>query len=175
MNKLFIHTLFILFFAVLYSILEIEIEGKNGGWAKNIPTVKSGIGIFTYYHIYMNIIIILIITYSTIIIFNYDIYLLLFFIIVWFSVEDFCWFVLNPYFTLKRYTKENIWWHANQLWLYNIPFHNILALLVIIIILLLKNDINLFYNFIFIITFIIIIILLSPIYHHWYFYIRESN
>jgi hypothetical protein len=174
MNKLFIHTLFILSFAVLYSILEIEIEGKTGGWANNIPTAKSGIGIFTYYHIYMNIIIILIITYSTIIIFK-NIYLVLYFIIVWFIVEDFCWFVLNPYYTLDKYTKEDIWWHRNQIWIYNTPLHNIIALLGIILILILNKDINLFYNFIFVISFVMIIVLLSPIYHKLYHLTHNKN
>lgn len=174
MNKLFIHTLFILSFAVLYSILEIEIEGKNGGWANNIPTAKSGIGIFTYYHIYMNIIIILIITYSTMVVLK-NIYLVLYFIIIWFIVEDFCWFVLNPYYTLDKYTKENIWWHRNQIWIYNTPIHNIIALLGIILILILNKDINLFYNFIFIICFVIIIVLLSPIYHKLYYLTHNKN
>jgi hypothetical protein len=174
MDELFIHTNFILLFAVLYSILEIEIEGKDGGWAKNLPTANSGIGIFTYYHIYMNIIIILIITYSTYLISN-NIYLILYFIIIWFVIEDFCWFILNPYFTLNKYTKENIWWHSKQIWFFNIPSHNLLALLTILLILSLNNDINLFYNFLYIICFIIIIILLAPIYHNYYYLIHNKN
>ena len=52
MNNLIIHTIFIVIFAVLYSILEIEIEGKSG-WAENLPTQYSGIGRLTYYHVIM--------------------------------------------------------------------------------------------------------------------------
>ena len=55
-NMLYVHSVFIFIFSVLYSILEIEIEGKDGGWAKNIPTVPSGLGILTNYHFIMNII-----------------------------------------------------------------------------------------------------------------------
>ena len=82
MNKLVIHSLYITIFAILFSMLEIEIEGETGGWAKNIPTSPSGIGKFTNYHIIMNIMIILVVFYSTFIITN-NIYIVIYFIIIW--------------------------------------------------------------------------------------------
>ena len=30
---------------------------------------------------------------------------------IWNVIEDFAWFVLNPYFGIKRFRPENIWWH----------------------------------------------------------------
>ena len=65
MDKLIYHSLFIAIYAILYSTLEIETEGKDGGWAKNLPTAPSGIGPLTYYHAIMNIIVILTVSYST--------------------------------------------------------------------------------------------------------------
>ena len=128
MNNLIIHSLFITIFAILFSMLEIEVEGKTGGWAKNIPTAPSGIGKFTNYHIIMNIMIILVVSYSTLTIVN-NVYVVIYFIIAWFVIEDFCWFVLNPYFTIDKYSKKDIWWHSNQPWIYNVPFHNITSLI----------------------------------------------
>jgi len=167
MNKLLDHSLFITIFAILFSMLEIEVEGKDGGWAKNIPTSQSGIGIFTNYHIIMNIMIILVVSYSTLILTN-NIYIILFYIISWFAIEDFCWFVLNPYFTIDKYTKEDIWWHSNQPWIYNMPMHNILSLILILILIIINNDITLFYSLILMIFIVYITILLSPYYHKWY-------
>jgi len=167
MNNIIRHSLFITIFAILFSMLEIEIEGETGGWAKNIPTSQSNIGIFTNYHIIMNIMIILVVGYSTLII-NNNIYIAIYFIIAWFAIEDFCWFVLNPYFTLKKYTKEDIWWHSNQPWIYNIPFHNIISLALILTLIIINGDIALFYSFILMIVLVYITILLSPYYHKWY-------
>lgn len=167
MYNIIIHSLFITIFAILFSMLEIEIEGEKGGWAKNIPTSQSNIGIFTNYHIIMNIMIILVVSYSTLTIEN-NIYIAIYFIIAWFAIEDFCWFVLNPYFTLNKYTKEDIWWHSNQPWIYNIPLHNIISFALISILIVINGDIVLFYSLILMIFLIYITILLSPYYHRWY-------
>ena len=46
---------FILFISLIYALIEIEIEGKNG-WMKNLPTpyvVRFGDKNMTLYHIYM--------------------------------------------------------------------------------------------------------------------------
>ena len=171
---LYVHSLFIFIFSVLYSVLEIEIEGKDGGWAKNIPTIPSGIGILTNYHVIMNIIIILVVTYSTYILFQ-DIYIVIFYNILWFVIEDFCWFVLNPYFTLEKYTKEDIWWHSDQMWIYNIPFHNIVSFTILALIIFLSQNIYLFYNLVFVSILTFIVIENSYLYHKWYFKTHNKN
>ena len=38
------------------------------------------------------------------------------FIILFFIVEDFLWFVLNPAFGIRRFRREHIWWHAPTWW-----------------------------------------------------------
>ena len=47
-------SLWISLYAVLWSYMEVEIEGKDGGWAKNLPSKKFFNTKFTWYHIIMN-------------------------------------------------------------------------------------------------------------------------
>ena len=49
--------LFIFSYSTLYSLLEIELEAKEG-WCKNLPTPVV-LGKFTLYHVLMNIIVII--------------------------------------------------------------------------------------------------------------------
>ena len=116
---------FISVYAILYSMMEIEIEGTDGGWAKNLKTVPSGIGRFTCYHLIMNIIVILTIFYALIP--RCNIWTVVFFTAAWFAIEDTFWFILNPGFTLTRYKQSEIWWHAHQPWPCGIPMHNWVA------------------------------------------------
>lgn len=115
-------------YALMYSMLEIEIEGAEGGWAKNLKTVPSGIGRFTVYHVLMNLIVILTIVYP--ILQRSGICATVFFITAWFLLEDVGWFILNPAFTIKRYTRKDIWWHAHQPWPCGVPLHNWIGLAV---------------------------------------------
>lgn len=167
MNNLIIHTIFIVIFAVLYSILEIEIEGKSG-WAENLPTQYSGIGRFTYYHIILNIIIILVITYSTLLLKNTNLWIVLFYIIIWFLVKDFSWFVLNPYYTLDKYSRENIWWYSDEEWILKNPIHNWIGIIFLLLILIITQNIKLLNSLIVTIIMVLIVILISEEYHRWY-------
>jgi hypothetical protein len=38
------------------------------------------------------------------------------FVIIFFLIEDFLWFVLNPAFGIRRFRREHIWWHAPTWW-----------------------------------------------------------
>jgi hypothetical protein len=38
------------------------------------------------------------------------------FVIVFFIVEDFLWFVLNPAYGIRRFRKQHIWWHSPTWW-----------------------------------------------------------
>ena len=57
------NTIFVLLYAVLWSFMEIEIEGKNG-WVYSTPSECSGILGFTQYHMMMNYIVIVTLTYA---------------------------------------------------------------------------------------------------------------
>ena len=106
-------------YAALYSLLEIEIEGKYG-WGRQLPTFTILTGPFkhfTFYHLIMATIIILTNTYPIIA----DsalrrptdtLALCIYNNILWFSIEDFLWFVLNPYYTYKNYRSASAQWHS---------------------------------------------------------------
>ena len=44
--------LFVWLFALVFAMIEIEVEGKDG-WAKNLPTPKNVLAHLSLYHIYM--------------------------------------------------------------------------------------------------------------------------
>lgn len=166
-------SIFTYIYALLFSLLEIEIEGKNG-WGKKIPTftIKKGIfKNFTFYHLIMNLIVI---TTNTFHIFLYQgfskrtLMYAIYNVILWFFTEDFLWFVLNPYFTLKKYNKESISWHSNQPWIFGMPFHNYICLFILGLVTYLLNDKYLIRSNIIMFVLTLIIIKLSPIYHSFY-------
>lgn len=95
-------TLHVLTHAFLWSLMEVEIEGKRG-WMYDSQTQCSGILIFTWYHISMNLIVMLTVTFilqpniadktheevkQTFVIWCYN-------LLLWFVVEDVGWFVVN--------------------------------------------------------------------------------
>ena len=47
---------------------------------------------------------------------------------LWNVMEDFGWFVLNPYFGVKNFQKKKIWWHNNNIFIDNtVPVTYIIA------------------------------------------------
>ena len=38
------------------------------------------------------------------------------FMILFWIVEDFLWFVFNPAYGIRRFRREDIWWHAQSWW-----------------------------------------------------------
>jgi hypothetical protein len=111
--------------AVVFALFEIQIEGKDG-WATKLPCWRKEDGLIvklsggrpiTGYHIVMVSFVILIFhfpflfaqwTLATEL-------LVLGLLFETFLLEDFFWFVFNPYFGLKRFKKGEIWWHT-QWW-----------------------------------------------------------
>jgi len=88
--------------ALLWSLMEVETEGKRG-WMYDSQTQCSGILAFTWYHIVMNLIAILTVTFivrpslvdktaeeqkRTLVEWVYN-------ILLWFVVEDVGWFMVN--------------------------------------------------------------------------------
>lgn len=122
-------TVFIMFLGLLsflFAKVEIAIEGPQG-WAQNLPTWKLqpehwvsrlffGGRPATGYHVWM--ILFIVCSLHIIYVFN-PISLntelkLLSFLALFAITEDFLWFVLNPAFGIRKFKKENIWWHANN-------------------------------------------------------------
>lgn len=120
--------LFTLILAYVHARLEIEIEGKNG-WAKKLPTWKSSKNLFTMvfdkpltgYHLWTNFFVFAVFHFPLLFIrwgIQKEFIVVGFFVLYW-VIEDFLWFVCNPYFGYSRLNKEHATWHKN--WLYGFP------------------------------------------------------
>ena len=123
--------IFIFAAAVLTALLEIQIEGP-AGWAKNLPTWRSNpkklyTKIFCFilnkkeltgYHLSLWALMLLFfhsplfwgmswnISLETDIVASF---------LLFFMLEDFLWFVLNPSFGIKKFKAKYIPWHKNWL------------------------------------------------------------
>ena len=106
------------------------------------------------------------------------------FFILFLLFEDFLWFVFNPYFGLKNFKKEKVWWHSKSKWTFGLfPIDYILGLAVSIILLYFSSLIGtnkiIFYEglitigFMFFLTFLSILFVKS--YRRWYKDIRKKD
>jgi hypothetical protein len=122
---------------------EVQIEGKYG-WAEKLPCWRKENGLIvekilggrplTTYHIALGL-------------FSFMTLHLIFFLIDWnfqaelfaiglllelFVFDDFFWFLINPHFGLKKFKKEEIWWHKQ--WIGPVPsFYIYFAIVAIIL------------------------------------------
>jgi hypothetical protein len=111
--------------AFCFAKFEICVEGKDG-WATRLPTwrlpsthwmsrIFFGGREATGYHVWLQLFFLSIL--HTIYLFQplalkVELKVLSFFILFW-VLEDFLWFVLNPAYTIKRFKKEHIAWHPH--------------------------------------------------------------
>ena len=126
MIKYYLYTILLACVTALY---EIQIEGSDGGWAKNLPTFRIhnrfkfllGNKPLTGYHICL-LSLFFIVFHGTFLNMRWTIFeemktLGLYF---WFFViEDFMWFVFNPSFSVKRFFNRDISWHSR--WTFGLP------------------------------------------------------
>ena len=130
-QSLTIHALFVLTLlgaAAAFAMLEIEIEGE-AGWAANLPTWRldnrwtrlvMGSRALTGYHLYVHLVILILVHLPFALAFvepslRAEARILAFVILFW-IIEDFLWFVLNPAFGIRRFRPEYIPWHAPSWW-----------------------------------------------------------
>jgi hypothetical protein len=129
-------------YALLFALVEIEIEGKDG-WAMNLPTwfrrkplyarvyafLLSGKPL-TGYHAVM--------FFIPFVSFHIGLAFgqpwswglearMIASYLVWNVTWDFLWFVLNPHFGLARFRKGQIWWHSG-VWIGRLPIDYVNAL-----------------------------------------------
>ena len=121
--------IFMLFMSLILAWWEIQIEGQYG-WAANSPGWKIDKGWLmrltgrlpiTGYHVFMTTFLIAIVHFPlffTVWSWRLEV-LLLGFYIGMILVEDFLWFILNPYYGIKKFRKGQIWWH--KVWWGPIP------------------------------------------------------
>jgi hypothetical protein len=112
---------FMAFMALILALWEIQIEGKDG-WAANSPgwrieqgwLVKvTGGRPLTGYHFYMTIFIIALVHLPLFFVsWSWRLECLLIgFYVGMVLLEDFLWFVFNPYYGIKNFRQGKIWWH----------------------------------------------------------------
>ena len=89
-----------------------------------------------------------------------------FYVLIWFLVEDFLWFVLNPYFTIQKYKKEYISWHKT--WIVGIPLHNVLGIVTLCVLAVCDATPNLWISMFISTVLCILVTMAAPMYHKFY-------
>jgi hypothetical protein len=114
--------------AVLFALLEIQIEGRSG-WARSLPTWRVrnrwtrwflGGRTITGYHVYVHLFVLLVCHLPFLLAiapFSWAAeFRILGFLFLFWVLEDFLWFVLNPHWGLHRFRPEHVPWHAENWW-----------------------------------------------------------
>jgi len=106
---------FFILLGTLWAALEVQIEGEHG-WAENLPTSKFLNLHFTWYHVVMNAMVLVIIFQNVKVSWRRP-----FWTAALFLIEDFLWFIINPYFGISSYNKQKVKWHK---WVCGMPLGN---------------------------------------------------
>jgi len=113
--------IFVVFLAFILALWEIQIEGKDG-WAAKLPGWRidkgwlmklTGGRPLTGYHVYMTLFLISMVHLPFFFVswsWRLESLLLGFYVGMVF-LEDFFWFLLNPFFGIKNFRKGKILWH----------------------------------------------------------------
>ena len=114
--------------AVLFAKLEIQIEGPHG-WAADLPTWRLPEGSawrrlfggrpITGYHVYAFAFMAAAFHLPLVVSGGFSLPLearILASLALFWTLEDFLWFALNPAFGLRRFRREFIPWHPHWLW-----------------------------------------------------------
>lgn len=122
---------FVVVLAFFFAKVEIHIEG-DGGWAANLPTWRVekhwlldlfwGGRAMTGYHAWMMSFIALFFHLPIFLMWQWSWQLearILASMMVFWIVEDFLWFIVNPAFGWKRFQKKHVPWHKH--WICGAP------------------------------------------------------
>jgi hypothetical protein len=198
MGQIVIKSVFLFALAVVMAAIEIESEGKYG-WADKAPTWYRTTGIaariyglimsgkpLTGYHTFM-FLLPLFIFHVQFIMGNYwtpvgeAMALATYFLVC--PCWDFLWFVLNPYYGIKNFRKDKIWWHAKSIWIGPVPLDYIVGLTASILLAAIASYFNdgffVLKNHLLVIGLILffigVTVALAPIYHQWYWFMRHRD
>jgi len=124
---LIVQTSYLFLFCLLLAAFEVQIEGKYG-WAEKLPTWRPDRSKWYYkaysiimsdkeltgYHLLVFSFVLIFLHYPYFAgqawNFSAELKTISFFFLI--SITwDFLWFVLNPYYGIKRFKSEHIWWH----------------------------------------------------------------
>jgi hypothetical protein len=114
--------------AFLFALVEVQVEGPHG-WASRLPTWRYerpwtrkvlGARAVTGYHLYVHLFFLVMVHLPFILgtvrpSLPLELRILSFVILFW-ILQDFLWFVLNPSFGIARFRREYVWWHAPNWW-----------------------------------------------------------
>jgi len=185
--------LFLFFLSLLFAFVEIEIEGKNG-WGEKIPTwYRKRKGIrnlsrpLTGYHLTMHLFVLLFfhIGFFIGLAFNWvnEIYVLALYL-MFFVIEDFLWFVFNPYYGLRKFKKDKIWWHSKTPWVFGIfPIDYVYGVVIGSILMGISayhvKDVGMFYDWVKTLGIILVLVFLSflfaGVYRKSYWGLRKED
>jgi hypothetical protein len=113
--------------AFLFAKVEIEIEGGDG-WAARLPTwrienrltrILYGGRPLTGYHLYVQLFVLVFVHVPFAIGLAWSLRaeaLVVSFMVLFWIVEDFLWFVVNPKFGIRKFRPQHIWWHEKAWW-----------------------------------------------------------
>jgi len=131
--------IFCLISSVLFALLEIQIEGKDG-WAEKLPTWRLKLKFLdsipglqkpiTGYHIYFFCLLFFLIQMPFLFM-KWDLHTELIILSAYFFItrlEDFLWFVFNPNYGIKKFKKEYISWHPD--WFGPIPTQYLYSIII---------------------------------------------
>jgi len=124
---------YLFLFSLGLAVFEIQIEGKHG-WAQNLPCWRPRQDSFvgkawvkitgkklTGYHASLLSLVFLTLHLPFFLGMNWglikELEVISGYFLLWVA-EDFLWFVLNPYYGMKNFKPENIWWHKK--WVGNV-------------------------------------------------------
>jgi hypothetical protein len=114
--------------AFLFAKVEIHIEGGSG-WAEKLPTWRVqnrltdlfyGGRPLTGYHLWVQLFVLALVHEPFAVGLPWSgraEALVASFMILFWIVEDFLWFVVNPAFGLRKFRASEIWWHRKSWWL----------------------------------------------------------
>jgi hypothetical protein len=190
-------TLLLFALALLFALVEIEIEGKDG-WAMNLPTwfrrkpwyarvfafLLSGKPL-TGYHAVMFFIPLLGfhigLAFGQPWSWGFEVRVIASYF-VWTVTWDFLWFLWNPAFGWARFRKGEIWWHDGR-WLGRLPIDYVNALWFSFLVAALPwlvhgNRRHLWHHAVFVATMAILTAIAAaaaPLYRRWYAHMRRPG
>lgn len=115
--------LFVLAMAVLFALLEIQVEGAHG-WASALPTWRIETPFLTRllhgkpltgYHVYLTLFLFLLFHFPVLLFgWSWELELTILLSHATLTVfEDFLWFILNPYYGWQRFSDQYVWWFSS--------------------------------------------------------------
>ncbi len=190
------YSIYLFVLALLLALIEIEIEGKNG-WAAKTETFRKDLTKIRFikkitwsqeltgYHLFLNIFLIMFFHIPYFFGFSLTLaneFLILGYYLLFGVTWDFLWFVLNPYYGIAKFKKDEIPWFSQNKWIFgdrvSIPhlLHLCTGLALVSVSAHLQDDPAVLQSYVLNIgvfaVLTIVTILISPYYHKLYFKLR---